>query len=74
MLKYKMQTAYILINGAGILLGVYRDKLKADIAMTRFNNETDTNNPGLFLYKVHSDQVDKHAANVFEMIRQEFSF
>ena len=63
-----MQTAFILVNAMGILLGVYRDKETAMVAMEHFTVEADTIAPLLYLYEVHANQVDKHAANVFQMI------
>lgn len=63
-----MQSAFILVNTMGILLGVYRDKEKAMVAMEHFIVEADTTTHPLYLYEVNANQVDKHAANVFKMI------
>lgn len=63
-----MQTVYILVNSAGILLGVYRERNIADRAIKVYQEEDVTNAPMLYLYQVTSDEVNKFAGNKFQAV------
>ena len=64
-----MQTIFILVNTAGILLGVYRERKLADQAIKHYNKEDAViGEPRLYLYKVSSDELNKFAKNRFDCV------
>lgn len=63
-----MQTVYILVNSAGILLGVYRERNIADRAIKVYQEEDVIGAPMLYLYQVTSDEVNKFAGNKFQAV------
>lgn len=63
-----MQTIYILINDSGILLGLYRDRMKAQKDALDYIDNDILHGPTLYLYMASSNQVDKVAENRFFMI------
>lgn len=62
------QTAHILINQYGILLGIYRNLEVAKKAIKHYQTEETTTCPKLFLYSATSDQVNTTPRNQFPCV------